>query len=483
MIAGRTAASIWAPLESSAAPQRLGLAVEVFVEGRLRDRGGGGDVGDRRRRVALGGDRDGEAADDPLFGAVGGEGRRGRDRARDDQPAGAAQRPRRRREAHRPLPEAGDEVGQLRLAALAQAAVDHLVEAADDPAQQLRRHRRAVRHLLGGVADEQDDPVDRPLDLVDPGGARGVGLDQAHPRRGGLFDDQLDEGFERRAGAVVGIALAVELVGDRGDPGGDHLVLGGAEAGELVVELFVEGGAGDARGAEQILDRGRVVAFFVTAGDEGGEEPLALVTPRRVPIAAAAGWQPAISQGVRVSPRGLEHQRDLIPSGKEDLFGLEQIRGCLDRISPLERSENGQSIRRDSAVYGRSRTTKRSFGSSAGRDARTGKFGSMPYPLANALYQWEEGARALDSIDDPKLRRLADRVISAIRLELRRRVGPTFTAEELADFYGQGTDWAQQIAIDVAPAAADDAHSLADAAFWSYLRGAGNFAGGRTLAQ
>src|ERR1700760_4037967 len=77
----------------------------------------------------------------------------------------------------------------------------------------------------------------------------------------------------------------------------------------------------------------------------------------------------------------------------------------------------------------------------------------MPYPLANALYQWEEGARALNSIDDPKQRRLADRVISQIRLELRRKVGPTFTAEELADFYGQGTDWAQQIAIDVAPPA------------------------------
>ena len=106
----------------------------------------------------------------------------------------------------------------------------------------------------------------------------------------------------------------------------------------------------------------------------------------------------------------------------------------------------------------------------------------MTYPLANALYQWEEGFRELAAIDDPKERRLADRVIGAIRLELRRRVGPTFTAEELADFYGQGTDWAQQIAIDVAPAAADDASRLADAAFWAYLRGAGNFAGGRTLA-
>lgn len=106
----------------------------------------------------------------------------------------------------------------------------------------------------------------------------------------------------------------------------------------------------------------------------------------------------------------------------------------------------------------------------------------MSYPLANALYQWEEGARELASIEDPRQRRLADRVIDAIRLELRRRIGPTFSAEELADLYGEGTDWAQQIAIDVAPGASDDAQRLADAAFWSYLRGAGNFAGGRSLA-
>lgn len=105
----------------------------------------------------------------------------------------------------------------------------------------------------------------------------------------------------------------------------------------------------------------------------------------------------------------------------------------------------------------------------------------MPYPLANALYQWEEGARELAAIDDPRRRRLADRVIDAIRVELRRRIGPTFTAEELADLYGEGTDWAQQIALDVAPAASGEAQTLADAAFWAYLRGAGNYAGGRRL--
>jgi hypothetical protein len=105
----------------------------------------------------------------------------------------------------------------------------------------------------------------------------------------------------------------------------------------------------------------------------------------------------------------------------------------------------------------------------------------VAYPLANALYQWEEGARELATIEDPRRRRLADRVIEAIRVELRRRIGPTFSAAELADLYGEGTDWAQQIALDVAPTAAGEAQALADAAFWSYLRGAGDFAGGRRL--
>ena len=106
----------------------------------------------------------------------------------------------------------------------------------------------------------------------------------------------------------------------------------------------------------------------------------------------------------------------------------------------------------------------------------------MSYPLANALFQWEEGYRELQALRDQRARRLADRLVEAIRDELRRRIGVTFTAAELADLYGEGTDWAQQIAIDVAPAAADDAHALADAAFWAYLRGAGDYSGGRSLA-
>jgi hypothetical protein len=106
----------------------------------------------------------------------------------------------------------------------------------------------------------------------------------------------------------------------------------------------------------------------------------------------------------------------------------------------------------------------------------------MAYPLANALFQWEEGARRLAEIDEPRQRRMADRVVEAVRVELRRRVGATYTAGELADLYGEGTDWAQQLALDVAPGIEGDAQTLADAAFWNYLRGAGDFAGGRQFA-
>jgi hypothetical protein len=105
----------------------------------------------------------------------------------------------------------------------------------------------------------------------------------------------------------------------------------------------------------------------------------------------------------------------------------------------------------------------------------------MAYPLENALFQWEEGRRALQGIEDPRERRLADRVVDAIRNELRRRIGPTFSAEELAALYGEGTDWCQQVAIDVAPAIEEEAQSLGDAAFWLYLRGATDFAGGQQL--
>jgi hypothetical protein len=105
----------------------------------------------------------------------------------------------------------------------------------------------------------------------------------------------------------------------------------------------------------------------------------------------------------------------------------------------------------------------------------------VAYPLENALFQWEEGLRALRAIEQPRERRQADRVVGAIQDELRRRIGPTFSAAELAELYGRGTDWCLQVAMDAAPGLGADPRSLADAAFWLYLRSATDFAGGRRL--
>jgi hypothetical protein len=108
--------------------------------------------------------------------------------------------------------------------------------------------------------------------------------------------------------------------------------------------------------------------------------------------------------------------------------------------------------------------------------------GLVAYPLENALFQWEEGYRHLEGMrDDPRAYRRAARIVDAIRDELRRRIGPTFRATELAELYSQGTDWAAEVADSAGPGPAADAGSLADAAFWLYLRGASDFAGGRQV--
>ena len=64
----------------------------------------------------------------------------------------------------------------------------------------------------------------------------------------------------------------------------------------------------------------------------------------------------------------------------------------------------------------------------------------VSYPLDNALYQWEEGYRRLRELvlRPPRGRPPGRARSSAVRDELRRRIGPTFTAAELADLYGRG---------------------------------------------
>lgn len=108
----------------------------------------------------------------------------------------------------------------------------------------------------------------------------------------------------------------------------------------------------------------------------------------------------------------------------------------------------------------------------------------MSYPLDNALYQWEEGyTRLREAAADPRRGSAALRAVEAVRDELRRRIGATFTAAELADLYAEGTDWCLEAARwELPEQAADlDPQAIVDGAFYQQLRGATDYSGGRLV--
>lgn len=107
----------------------------------------------------------------------------------------------------------------------------------------------------------------------------------------------------------------------------------------------------------------------------------------------------------------------------------------------------------------------------------------MSFEALNGL--WQEGLRRLQRAD-PSERQALDRVVDALVLELRRRLGGPYTTEELARLYlREGIDWCFAIATRVAPdtPAAWDMDTVANAAFARYVRGASDYAGGRRLER
>jgi hypothetical protein len=100
----------------------------------------------------------------------------------------------------------------------------------------------------------------------------------------------------------------------------------------------------------------------------------------------------------------------------------------------------------------------------------------------NAIYQWQQGERRLTQATSERLP-LLQRIIDTLVVELRKRLGGRFTAEELAELYGRGTSWCLQLVIDIAPEDpwAWDSAVVIDAAFARYLREAVDYAGGRLV--
>jgi hypothetical protein len=103
-------------------------------------------------------------------------------------------------------------------------------------------------------------------------------------------------------------------------------------------------------------------------------------------------------------------------------------------------------------------------------------------PYESAQEQWQAGLRRLEEAF-PEQQPTLERVTREIYNELRRRLGGQFTLDELGELYDEGTGWATDLAVEIAPdePIAWDARVVADAAFGRYMRAAVDFAGGRRL--
>lgn len=86
-----------------------------------------------------------------------------------------------------------------------------------------------------------------------------------------------------------------------------------------------------------------------------------------------------------------------------------------------------------------------------------------------------EWARAVSRLGDAGiLNAMRWRIVEAVTVELRRRVGPTFTLRDLVRVYYAASDWYTELAQRVAPGLPEawDAAVALDAAFGLYARAA-----------
>jgi hypothetical protein len=100
--------------------------------------------------------------------------------------------------------------------------------------------------------------------------------------------------------------------------------------------------------------------------------------------------------------------------------------------------------------------------------------------LESMRRDWADGERRLAAarLREPARAAAYDRVVAALRRDLRRRVGQTFSMNDLAEVYEGSARWARDVAQTAAPGAAY-AHDLAvtaDAVFAEMARGASDWA-------
>ena len=92
-----------------------------------------------------------------------------------------------------------------------------------------------------------------------------------------------------------------------------------------------------------------------------------------------------------------------------------------------------------------------------------------------ARQQWQEGSRRLERArGEPARYARLHREVELVVGELRRRVGQTFTLDELAAAYDGADDWVLELLDEADPEGPvpSEPGTVADAAFHAYARGA-----------
>jgi len=98
--------------------------------------------------------------------------------------------------------------------------------------------------------------------------------------------------------------------------------------------------------------------------------------------------------------------------------------------------------------------------------------------VEGARREWAEGHRRFArAASDPARADVLHRQLDVVTDELRRRVGGTFTLEELADAYGGADGWLLTVVGERAPSKgwARTASLAGDAAFHAYSRAAQDY--------
>lgn len=93
--------------------------------------------------------------------------------------------------------------------------------------------------------------------------------------------------------------------------------------------------------------------------------------------------------------------------------------------------------------------------------------------ILNARRQWREGEGRMDRFStDSKRRALLESIVDALMQEVQRRIGQTFSMNELANLYEGAEAWAQPIVHAQAPEQvwAWDMGVVMDAAFFRFER-------------